>query len=189
MAPGQPLGLPGDGQRGRRPAGRRHGDRRDQEDRQRGQGAVVRDEVTEDGERVEVTDDWYAQDADGNIWYSARTRPSTRTASRSRRAARSRPASTARRPGIVMPGRAEAASAYRQEYYKGEAEDEGEISSSMPRPKFLRSLAGRPDDPGHEPARAEGARVQVLRPRRRPVLAVCVSGGSGREELLSYWKG
>ena len=30
---------------------------------------VVHDVVTEDGEPVEVTDDWYAQDADGNIWY------------------------------------------------------------------------------------------------------------------------
>ena len=30
---------------------------------------VVRDTVTENGEPVEVTDDWYAQDADGNIWY------------------------------------------------------------------------------------------------------------------------
>ena len=30
---------------------------------------VVHDVVTEDGKPVEVTDDWYAQDEDGNIWY------------------------------------------------------------------------------------------------------------------------
>ena len=30
---------------------------------------VVRDVVTEDGEPVEVTDDWYAQDRCGNVWY------------------------------------------------------------------------------------------------------------------------
>ena len=30
---------------------------------------VVRDEVTENGEPVELTDDWYAQDREGNIWY------------------------------------------------------------------------------------------------------------------------
>jgi hypothetical protein len=30
---------------------------------------VVRDVVSEDGEPVEITDDWYAQDADGNVWY------------------------------------------------------------------------------------------------------------------------
>src|ERR687892_1460333 len=30
---------------------------------------VVHDVVTEYGEPVEVTDDWYAQDQDGNVWY------------------------------------------------------------------------------------------------------------------------
>ena len=30
---------------------------------------VVHDVVSQDGEPVEVTDDWYAQDAEGNIWY------------------------------------------------------------------------------------------------------------------------
>src|SRR5918996_1071019 len=30
---------------------------------------VVHDVVTQDGEPVEVTDDWYAQDSEGNVWY------------------------------------------------------------------------------------------------------------------------
>jgi hypothetical protein len=30
---------------------------------------VVHDVVTERGKRVEVTDDWYAQDRAGNVWY------------------------------------------------------------------------------------------------------------------------
>ena len=30
---------------------------------------VIRDTVTENGVPVEITDDWYAQDAAGNIWY------------------------------------------------------------------------------------------------------------------------
>jgi hypothetical protein len=30
---------------------------------------VVRDVVTENGKFVELTDDWYAQDSVGNIWY------------------------------------------------------------------------------------------------------------------------
>jgi len=30
---------------------------------------VVHDVVSEDGELVEDTFDWYAQDADGNVWY------------------------------------------------------------------------------------------------------------------------
>ena len=32
-------------------------------------GRVVRDTVTEDGELVEDTFDWYAQDREGNVWY------------------------------------------------------------------------------------------------------------------------
>lgn len=30
---------------------------------------VVNDTVLEDGEAIEITDDWYAQDNDGNVWY------------------------------------------------------------------------------------------------------------------------
>jgi hypothetical protein len=30
---------------------------------------VVHDVVREDGKPVEVTDDWYAQDSEGNVWY------------------------------------------------------------------------------------------------------------------------
>ena len=30
---------------------------------------VVHDVVTQNGQLVEVTDDWYAQDSDGNVWY------------------------------------------------------------------------------------------------------------------------
>ena len=46
---------------------------------------VVHDVVTEDGEPVEVTDDWYAQDRPATSGTSARTRPSTRTARSSSR--------------------------------------------------------------------------------------------------------
>ncbi len=30
---------------------------------------IVRDTVTQDGELIEDTFDWYAQDAEGNVWY------------------------------------------------------------------------------------------------------------------------
>jgi hypothetical protein len=34
---------------------------------------VVRDQVFLDGELIEDTDDWFAQDADGNVWYLGET--------------------------------------------------------------------------------------------------------------------
>lgn len=56
---------------------------------------VVRDVVTEDGRPVERTDDWYAQDRRGNIWYLGERTVSSRTAGRCRLRAHSRPVSTA----------------------------------------------------------------------------------------------
>ena len=53
---------------------------------------VVRDTVTEKGVPVEITDDWYAQDAAGNIWYLGEsvTELREREARRSRRLVRGR---------------------------------------------------------------------------------------------------
>jgi hypothetical protein len=41
---------------------------------------VVTDVVEEDGEVTEDTQDWFAQDVDGNVWYFASSRRSSRTA-------------------------------------------------------------------------------------------------------------
>ena len=90
---------------------------------------VVHDVVTESGEPVEVTDDWYAQDTDGNIWYLGEDTTEYENG---------KPVSTAgsfeagvdgAQAGIIMPANPEVGLAYRQEYYAGEAEDEGEIVS------------------------------------------------------------
>ncbi len=60
---------------------------------------VVHDVVSVKGEPVEITDDWYAQDARATSGTSARTRPSTRTAGRSRPRARSKRGPAGPRPG------------------------------------------------------------------------------------------
>jgi hypothetical protein len=49
---------------------------------------VVRDTVSEHGRAVERTDDWYAQDRQGNVWYMGETRSSARTGASSRPATR-----------------------------------------------------------------------------------------------------
>jgi hypothetical protein len=88
---------------------------------------VVRDTVSLDGELVEDTDDWYAQDRDGNVWYLGET-----TAEYDR----GRVVSTAGSweagrdgayPGIVMEAEPRVGDAYRQEYDPGEAEDLAEV--------------------------------------------------------------
>ena len=64
---------------------------------------VVRDEVTEDGVPVEITDDWYAQDAEGNIWYLGEATTEYEDGEARARPDRSRPGSTVPNAGIVMP--------------------------------------------------------------------------------------
>ena len=60
---------------------------------------MVRDMVTEKGVPVEVTDDWYAQDADGNIWYLGENTAEYENGKLSNAPGPSRPASMAPRPG------------------------------------------------------------------------------------------
>lgn len=53
---------------------------------------MVRDTVIERGVPVEVTDDWYSQDDEGNRWYLGEYVTNYETASSSTTRARSRPA-------------------------------------------------------------------------------------------------
>src|SRR5215213_3685690 len=90
---------------------------------------VVHDVATEAGKPVEVTDDWYAQDRAGNVWYLGE---------RTTEYENGRPVSTegsfeagvdGARAGIVMPARPRVGMRYRQEYYEGHAEDRAEVLS------------------------------------------------------------
>ena len=89
-----------------------------------------------------------------------------------------------------MPAEPEAGMAYRQEYYEGEAEDRGEIVSldeqaEVPFGHFRDVLMTKDTNP-LEPKVLE---FKFYARDVGPVLAVSVSGGSDREELLSYSKG
>jgi hypothetical protein len=151
---------------------------------------VVHDVVTEDGEPVEVTDDWYAQDSEGNVWYMGEATTEYENG---------KPVSTAgsfeagvdgAQPGIIMPADPEPGMTYRQEYYAGEAEDEGEIVSTdeqaqVPFGHFTDVLMTKDTNP-LEPKVLE---FKFYARDVGPVLAVSVSGGSDREELLSYSRG
>jgi hypothetical protein len=88
---------------------------------------VVRDVVTVEGEIAEKTFDWFAQDRYGNVWYLGED---------SKEYEDGKPVSSegsweagvdGAQPGIVMLGDPQVGDRYRQEYYKGEAEDFGEV--------------------------------------------------------------
>jgi hypothetical protein len=84
---------------------------------------IVRDQAFEDGALIEDTEDWFAQDIAGNVWYFGEA-----TAECDGRKVTSRHGSweagvDGAQPGIVMLAQPEMGDYYRQEYLLGEAED------------------------------------------------------------------
>ena len=148
---------------------------------------VVHDVVTESGEFVEVTDDWYAQDAAGNVWYLGEETTEYENG---------KPVSTAgsfeagvdgAEAGVIMPADPEPGMEYRQEYFDGEAEDQGSIvardqQAEVPAGHFSDVLMTRDTNP-LEPRVLE---FKFYAPGVGAVLALGVSGGGGREELLRF---
>jgi hypothetical protein len=105
---------------------------------------VVRDTVRDaDGELVEDTFDWFAQDRDGNVWYfGEETRDYEHGEVVSTEGAWEAGVAGAL-PGIVMPADPRVGDAYRQEYLAGEAEDMGEVIRTG---ETVEGPAGRYDD-------------------------------------------
>lgn len=88
---------------------------------------IVRDTAFEDGEMVEDTYDWFAQDQDGNVWYLGEETKEYEDGQVVSTAGAWEAGVDGAQPGIVMRGTPRAGDAYRQEYYAGEAEDMGRI--------------------------------------------------------------
>ena len=129
---------------------------------------VVRDVVTEKGRFVEVTDDWYAQDKRGNVWYLGEDTTEYVNGRPVSKAGSFEAGVEGAQAGVIMPAHPRQGLAYRQEYYKGEAEDRAQIVSLREQAEAGRPLPPGADDPGLEPAGQEDPRVQILRPRDRP---------------------
>jgi hypothetical protein len=97
---------------------------------------VVRDVVHLDGKLLEDTDDWYAQDSDGNVWYFGED-TTEYTGTKADTSGSWEAGVDGARAGIAMPAHPAVGDHYRQEYYRGEAEDEAKVlaldaSASVP---------------------------------------------------------
>ena len=131
---------------------------------------VITDVVTENGKPVEITDDWYAQDKDGNVWYLGEAvrnfengkfvdqrrllRGRCRRCGCGHRDAR-RPRTRARVPPGVLQGRSRGPGRGR-DCRRGPGRGPGRL------------LQGRADDARPRAAGAEGRGAQVLCAQRRP---------------------
>jgi hypothetical protein len=147
---------------------------------------VVRDTVTEDGEIIEDTFDWYAQDEEGNIWYMGEDTAEFENGKLKTKEGSFEAGVDGAQPGIIMPANPQDGMQYRQEYYKGEAEDNGEILSTdemaqVPFGQFDNALLTK-DTITIEPNVLE---YKLYAKGVGPVLTLGVSGGPGsREELI-----
>lgn len=148
---------------------------------------VVRDTVLRGDEIVEDTFDWYAQDAAGAIWYLGEDTAEFEDGEIVSREGSFEAGVDGALPGILIPPDPEPGMKYRQEYYAGQAEDNGEVLSTdamadAPAGHYTDVLLTW-DTNGLEPDVAE---LKFYAPGVGPVLAMEAAGGLGaREELIA----
>lgn len=150
---------------------------------------VVRDTVTENGAVVEDTFDWYAQDANGDIWYLGEDTAEFEKGKLTSRSGSFEAGVDGALAGVAVPANPVDDMRYRQEYFAGEAEDQGEVLSvdeqvEVRAGHYEHVLMTKDTNP-IEPKVLE---FKFYAPDVGPALAVAVSGSGDREELLKVTK-
>jgi hypothetical protein len=150
---------------------------------------VVHDAVTEDGDPVEITDDWYAQDSCRNVWYLGEDTKEYENGKVVSTEGSWEAGVDGAQPGVIMPAAPTRGFRYRQEHYPGHAEDRAEVMSRreqaevpfgfFPRGRVVMTRELNPLEP-------KVLEYKFYAHGVGPVLAVAVSGSTDREELLRY---
>ena len=151
------------------------------------EATVVHDVVSERGELVENTFDWYAQDVCGNVWYLGENTKEYENGEVVSTAGSWEHGVDGAMAGVVVPGDPQVGLTYRQEYYAGEAEDTGQIMSldeqaQVPFGHFRNVLLTSE----YTPLEPKVLEYKLYAEGVGPVLALGISGGSDREELLRF---
>ncbi|MGH3848835.1 MAG: hypothetical protein ACRDRT_03890 [Pseudonocardiaceae bacterium] len=145
---------------------------------------VVRDTASIDGKVVEDTYDWLAQDREGNVWYFGEDTKKFEDGGVSTAGSWEAGVDGAQ-PGIVMKAKPKVGDRYKQEYYKGDAEDTAEVLSvservSVPFGAFDAVIQTKDFTP-LEPDVVEN---KFYAPGVGPILTTTVKGGKDRIELI-----
>jgi len=146
----------------------------------------VEDRVWVNDELTEMTLDWYAQDKDGNVWYFGEDSKEYNKGVVVSTKGSWESGVNGAKPGIIMQANPQVSKSYRQEYYKGEAEDMAEVlglneSASVPYGSYKNCLKTKDWSP-HEPDVIEN---KYFSQGIGEVLSVTVKGGSDRMELVN----
>jgi hypothetical protein len=151
---------------------------------------VVRDKVTDHGSPVEFTHDWYAQDVCGTVWYfgehSIAYRHGKPHDNGSWQAGKH-----GNMPGVALPAHPKVGLSYREEYSKGVAEDQSRVlvrdEQVQVHGGHFRHVLMNED---FSPIERNVSELKFYaHGSGQEVLAVDVSGGSDREELMHYHRG
>jgi hypothetical protein len=146
---------------------------------------VVHDVADIGGTVIEDTYDWYAQDDQGNVWYMGEDTTAYDGAMTNKEGSWEGGVAGAK-PGIVMEGTPQVGDVYRQEYYPGEAEDQGEVlglneSITVPFGTFTGCVKTK-DFSELEPEVVEN---KWYCPGLGQVAAIAVMGAPEHEELIA----
>jgi hypothetical protein len=152
--------------------------------------AVVRDTVKLNGELIEDTYDWFANDKDGNVWYFGEDSKDYEKNVVVSTAGSWEAGVSGAKPGIVMRAHPQVGDTYRQEFLKGSAEDMAEVlnlneSVSVKTGSYkdvLRTKEWTPLEPDVVEHKFYAKGVGL-------VLETVVKGGKGRIELVRVTKG
>jgi len=146
---------------------------------------VIHDVATQDGQTIEDTADWYAQDSKGNLWYlgeQTATYANGKVVSTEGSWIAGKDGAQA---GILLPAAPVPGMTYRQEYLAGQAEDQALVLSTdeqaqTPTGKYKHALLTRDTTP-LEPDLVE---LKWYVPDVGPVLTLTPSGEVAREQLV-----
>jgi hypothetical protein len=150
---------------------------------------AVRDTARVKGQISEDTVDWYAQDTKGNVWYMGENTAEFKNGKIDTREGSWEAGKDGAMPGIMLPAQPQDGQKYRQEYKKGEAEDNGEIIATK---DLVEVKAGRYKDAlvtmDTSSVETTAVEYKFYAPGVGPLLALDVSGGAAREELVKIDK-
>jgi hypothetical protein len=148
---------------------------------------VVRDVGTEKGQLVEDTHDWYAQDSAGNVWYLGEATTEYENGKPKTTEGSWEAGVNGAEPGVIMPAKPRVGLAYRQEYYKGHAEDRAKIVSvdatgQIPFGRFDHAVETE------DVAPLGKGTIEHKYYARNVGLVLAVGPGGGREVLVSFMR-
>jgi hypothetical protein len=146
---------------------------------------IVRDTLTSDGQIIEDTIDYFAQDSAGNLWYLGEDTAEFVDGKLDTRHGSFEAGVDGALPGIAVPAHPVPGLAYRQEYLKGEAEDNGEVLSieemaEVPAGSYRDALLTKDTTP----LQPDSLEYKLYAKGVGPVLVLRASGGATRTELI-----